>query len=105
MTETILLKAKEQLAKDYNCSIEDFNNNNKNLITDLKTIEGSRKYSADKEILKILIINGKTVISAEKSIKDWCIEKLSNFPCEWMFLYSVLRLSLIHISEPTRPHD
>ncbi|MGG7212377.1 GNAT family N-acetyltransferase [Clostridium nigeriense] len=90
MNENILIKVKEQLAKDYNCRIEDFDNN-KNLITDLKIIDGSRKYSSDKEILKILIINGKTVISADKCIKNWCIEKLSNFPGEWMFLYSVLR--------------
>lgn len=90
MNENILIKVKEQLAKDYNCRIEDFENN-ENLITDLKIIDGSRKYSSNKEILKILIINGKAVISADKCIKNWCIEKLLNFPGEWMFLYSVLR--------------
>lgn len=90
MNENILIKAKIQLAKDYNCRIEDFDNN-KNTITDLRIIDGSRRYSSDKEILKILIINGKAVISADKCIKNWCIENLLNFPGEWMFLYSVLR--------------
>lgn len=90
MNENILLKVKEQLAKDYNCSVNDFDNN-KNLITDLKIIEGSRKYNNDKDILKILIFNGKAVISADKCIKEWCNENLANFPGEWLFLYSALR--------------
>ena len=90
MKEEILFKVKEQLAKDYNCNVEDFNNQN-NLITDNKIIDGSRKYSDEEGILKMLIFNGKAVISSDKCIKDWCIEKLSKFPGEWMFLYSVLR--------------
>ncbi|MCF0148337.1 MAG: GNAT family N-acetyltransferase [Clostridium sp.] len=86
----ILIKAKEQLSKDYNCTIDDFNNN-ENLITNLKEIIGARKYNNDKEILKILIFNGKLVVSAEEAIKGWCIENLLKFPGEWLFLYSVLR--------------
>lgn len=90
MIEEILYKVKTQLAKDYNCRVDDFNNND-NLITDLKVITGSRKYNDDRDILKILIINGKLIISADKCIKEWCIENFKNFPGEWMFLYSVLR--------------
>lgn len=90
MNEDILVKVKEQLAKDYNCTVNDFDNN-KNLITDLKIIEGSRKYNDDKDILKILIFNGKAVISADKCIKEWCNENLTDFPGEWLFLYSALR--------------
>lgn len=90
MKEDILYKVKDQLAKDYNCSIKDFNNKY-NLITDIKEVKGSRKYTEDKEIIKILIFNGKLVISADKSIKVWCKENLLNLPGEWMFLYSVLR--------------
>ena len=86
----ILMKVKEQLAKDYNCTIDDFNNN-ENLITDLKVIDDSRKYNDDREILKILIFNGKLVISADKCIKNWCEENFKLFPGEWLFLYSVLR--------------
>lgn len=86
----VLFKVKEQLAKDYNCKTEEFNNN-KNIITEFKIMKGRRKYSNDKEILKILIINGKAVISADDCIKDWCVENLSKIPGEWMFLYSVLR--------------
>ena len=86
----ILIKAKEQLSKDYNCTIDDFNNN-ENLITNLKEIIGARKYNNDKEILKILIFNGKLVVSAEEAIKGWCIENLLPFPGDWLFLYSVLR--------------
>ena len=58
MGKDILIKVKDQLAKDYNCTIEDFNNQN-TLITDKKIIEGSRKYTDEDEILKILIFNGK----------------------------------------------
>ncbi|TGY43713.1 N-acetyltransferase [Clostridium sartagoforme] len=90
MKEDIIYKVKDQLAKDYNCSIEDFNNKD-NLITDIAEVKGSRKYTDDKEIIKILIFNGKLVISADKSIKEWCKENLLNIPGEWMFLYSVLR--------------
>ena len=86
----ILKRVKEQLAKDYNCSIEDFDNR-KNLVTDIKLNEGARKYTEDKEILKILIFNGKAVISADECIKEWCVEKFSNGNGDWMFLYSVLR--------------
>lgn len=90
ITKLISWKVKTQLAKDYNCSIEDFDCN-ENLITDLKVIEGTRKYNDDKEILKILIINGKLIMSADKCIKEWCIESFKSFPGEWLFLYSVLR--------------
>ena len=86
----ILRKVKEQLSKDYNCTIEDFDSN-ENLITDLKIIDGSRKYSDDKEILKILIFNGKLVISAHECIQNWCEEKLKDINGEWLFLYSVLK--------------
>ena len=78
----ILKRVKEQLAKDYNCSIEDFDN---------RKNEGTRKYTDDKEILKILIFNGKAVLSADECIKEWCVEKFSNRNGDWMFLYSVLR--------------
>ncbi|GAA0820721.1 GNAT family N-acetyltransferase [Clostridium tertium] len=90
MGKDILIKVKDQLAKDYNCTIEDFNNQN-TLITDKKIIEGSRKYNDEEEILKILIFNGKAIISADKCIKEWCIKNLSRFPGAWMFLYSNLR--------------
>ena len=90
MKEDIIYKIKDQLAKDYNCSIKDFDNKD-NLITDIEEVKGSRKYTEDKEIIKILIFNGKLVISADRSIKEWCKENLLNLPGEWMFLYSVLR--------------
>lgn len=90
MGKDILIKVKDQLAKDYNCTIEDFNNQN-TLITDKKIIEGSRKYTDEDEILKILIFNGKAIISADKCIKEWCIKNLSRFSGAWMFLYSNLR--------------
>ena len=90
MKEDIIYKVKDQLAKDYNCSIKDFDNKD-NLITDIEEVKGSRKYTEDKEIIKILIFNGKLVISADKSIKEWCKENLLNLPGEWVFLYSVLR--------------
>ena len=56
MKQEILKKVKEQLAKDYNCSVEDFDNRN-NLITNIKLNEGARRYTDDKEILKILVFN------------------------------------------------
>ncbi|EEH98460.1 MULTISPECIES: GNAT family N-acetyltransferase [Clostridium] len=90
MGKDILIKVKDQLAKDYNCTIEDFNNQN-TLITDKKIIEGSRKYNDEDEILKIIIFNGKAIISADKCIKEWCIKNLSRFSGAWMFLYSNLR--------------
>lgn len=90
MKKEILKMIKEQLAKDYNCSTQDFDNRN-NLVTDIKLNEGARKYSKDKEILKILIFNGKAVLSADECIKEWCIEKFSNGNGDWLFLYSVLR--------------
>ena len=68
MNEDIIFRVKEQLSKDYNCTIEDFNNQN-TLITDKKIIEGSRKYNDEDEILKIIIFNGKAIISADKCIK------------------------------------
>ena len=39
----MLGKVKEQLSRDYNCSIEDFNNE-ENLITDYKLRDGRRNY-------------------------------------------------------------
>ncbi|WP_066892268.1 GNAT family N-acetyltransferase [Clostridium nigeriense] len=90
MREDILNKVKEQLAIDYNCNVQDFDNN-ENIITNLKITKDCRKYNDDKEVLRILVINGKAVICADECIKDWCVEKLLTFPAEWMFLYSVLR--------------
>ncbi|MDC4241631.1 GNAT family N-acetyltransferase [Clostridium tertium] len=90
MNEDIIFRVKEQLSKDYNCTIEDFNNQN-TLITDKKIIEGSRKYNDEDKILKIIIFNGKAIISADKCIKEWCIKNLSRFSGAWMFLYSNLR--------------
>lgn len=88
--EEILKEVKKQLCKDYNCKIEDFENKN-TLITEIKEIKGRRIYTNDKEILKILIFEGKAIISADKCIKDWCIKNLSNASSEWLFLYSNLR--------------
>lgn len=65
----ILNEVKKQLCKDYNFKIEDFENKN-TLITDIKEIKGRRIYKNDKEILKILIFEGKAIISANKCIKD-----------------------------------
>lgn len=90
MNEYILNRVKKQLARDYNCSVLDFDNKN-NLVTDINEIEGARKYSDDKEILKILIFNGKAVISADECIKGWCIEKFAKGNGDWLFLYSILR--------------
>lgn len=90
MNEDIIFRVKEQLSKDYNCTIEDFNNQN-TLITDKKIIEGSRKYTDEDEILKILIFNGKAIISADKCIKEWCIKNLSRFPGAWMFFILKLK--------------
>ena len=70
MKQEILKKVKEQLAKDYNCSVEDFDNRN-NLITNIKLNEGDRRYTDDKEILKILVFNGKAILSADECIKEW----------------------------------
>lgn len=89
-SEEILKEVKKQLCKDYNCKIEDFENKN-TLITEIKDIQGRRIYTSDKEILKILIFEGKAIISADKCIKTWCIENLSNASSEWLFLYSILR--------------
>ncbi|MGV3025012.1 GNAT family N-acetyltransferase [Clostridium thermobutyricum] len=86
----ILNEVKKQLCKDYNFNIEDFENKN-TLITDIKEIKGRRIYKNDKEILKILIFEGKAIISADKCIKNWCVENLSNASGEWLFLYSTLR--------------
>ena len=57
MKQEILKKVKEQLAKDYNCSVEDFDNRN-NLITNIKLNEGARRYTDDKEILIASTIKG-----------------------------------------------
>ena len=71
MKQEILKKVKEQLAKDYNCSVEDFDNRN-NLITNIELNKGDRRYTDDKEILKILVFNGKAILSADECIKEWC---------------------------------
>lgn len=86
----IMKIVKEQFSEDYNCKIEDFNNR-ENIVTDYKKIEGRRVYSDEKEILKILIFNGKAIICADECIKKWCVDNLVNISANWMFLYSVLR--------------
>ena len=91
MKQEILKKVKEQLAKDYNCSVEDFDNRN-NLITNIELNEGDRRYTDVKEILKILVFNGKAILSADECIKEWCNEKFSNGNGDWLFLYSNLRI-------------
>ena len=69
MKQEILKKVKEQLAKDYNCSVEDFDNRN-NLITNIKLNEGARRYTDDKEILKILVFNGKAIYLLMNVLKN-----------------------------------
>lgn len=98
MREELLYKVKGQFAKDYNCSIEDFDNKN-NLITDNILIEGRRIYSNEEEILKILIFGGKAVIFADECIKEWCIQNLRDIPAGLMYLYSVLRRIDTKLSE------
>lgn len=98
MRAELLYKVRGQFAKDYNCSIENFDNKN-NLITDNKLIEGRRIYSNEEEILKILIFGGKAIICADECIKEWCIQNLCDTPAEWMYLYSVLRRIDTKLSE------
>ena len=43
MEDKILAKVKKQLAKDYNCSVKDFENKD-NIITEAKVIRGNRIY-------------------------------------------------------------
>ena len=90
MEDKILAKVKKQLAKDYNCSVKDFENKD-NIITEAKVIRGNRIYMEDNKILKILIFNGKAIISTNSYLKEWCHKDIAKVPGEWMFLTSVLR--------------
>lgn len=90
MEDKILAKVKKQLAKDYNCSVKDFENKD-NIITEAKVIRGNRIYIEDNKILKILIFNGKAIISTNSYLKEWCHKDIAKVPGEWMFLTSVLR--------------
>lgn len=91
MEDKILAKVKKQLAKDYNCSVKDFENKD-NIITEAKVIRGNRIYIEDNKILKILIFNGKAIISTNSYLKEWCHKDIAKVPGEWMFLTSVLRM-------------
>ena len=85
----MLEKVKEQLSRDYNCSIEDFNKE-ENLITDYKLRKGRRNYGDDDSPIKILVFGKKAVVCVGEELREWCVEKLLNFPGEWIFSFRVL---------------
>ena len=85
----MLEKVKEQLSRDYNCSIEDFNKE-ENLITDYKLREGRRNYGDEYSPIKILVFGKKAIICVCEELREWCVEKLLNFSGEWIFSFRVL---------------
>lgn len=96
--EKMILRVKQQLARDYNCEISDFDGN-ENIITSIKKDCGERVYTNNDEILKILIFEGKAVICADDCIKNWCEENLKSLDAAWFSLYSILKEIDTKVSE------
>ena len=86
----ILEIAKTQLAKDYNCKIEDLNKM-KNTIVENKLVDGRRVYDSDGCFFRTLCFGGKVIINAEKEIITWCGEKFLKSDGEWFFEYPNLK--------------
>lgn len=82
--------AKKQLALDYNCNVNDFNNG-KNVFNTNKLLEGRRIYEKNPRFLKILAINGIAAISADEKILSWFKDKLNDCGGDWIFEYENLK--------------
>ena len=78
-----------QLAADYNCFAEDFDNNN-TLITTRAADPRRRMYEEDDGIASFLIYEDKLVITAEEEFLDAAAEFFEHAESEWAFEVSEL---------------
>lgn len=82
--------AKQQLALDFNCNVNDFDSN-KTIFSVNKLLDGRRIYESDGCFLKILAINGIAAICADEKALPWFREKLDDCDGEWIFEYPMLK--------------
>lgn len=88
--ENILKKFKQQMATDYNCTLEDIDKK-ENIITKTSLNIGRRKYEEEGFKFQMLCYNNKIIVSTISEIIPWCEEKLKKLSGEWIFEFENLR--------------
>lgn len=88
--DEILMMAKQQLAVDYNCQLSDFDKDG-NTITENKLLDGRRIYESDGCFLKIMCLQGRAIICADKKMIPWLDEHILTKDASWLFDYGTLR--------------
>lgn len=82
--------AKNQLALDFSCKVEDLDKNENTIVENILK-DGRRLYGSDGCALKILCFGNRAVVSTTPELIPWFQEKLKNFDANWLCLYTVLK--------------
>ena len=80
--ESLYQKFVEQICKDCNCKQEEVRTA-ENVFTQLKSIDGMRRFRDDDTILKIICLNGKIICSAADRILPRCEELFGKESGAW----------------------
>ena len=91
---------KEQLAIEYNCSINDFSSSN-NIITVSKNNANKRHYTDGIPFFQMVTFGDNAVITADECIHEWLKEYISNKTGHWLFEHN----NLIKIDEKLKEHN
>jgi GNAT superfamily N-acetyltransferase len=86
----VLNYAKLQLAKDYNCQLEDLNKTTNTLSKNL-SIDGRRIYEGEDALLKILCFGSCAVFTASEILHPYLQENFLKRNSSWLFDFQNLR--------------
>ena len=85
---------KAQLAKDYNCWADDFDNND-TLVTSFSNHPERRRYEYEDNIIKLLAFEGKLVATVDDDLLEWAGGYFAECTGEWFFdIYDITPVAL-----------
>jgi RimJ/RimL family protein N-acetyltransferase len=91
---------KEQLAIEYNCSVNDFSSSN-NIVTVSKNNAGRRHYVNGTFFFQMATFGDNAVITADECMHDWLKEYTKNKTGHWLFEHN----NLLKIDEKLNEYD
>lgn len=81
---------RNQLALDYNCSMEEINGKN-NVVSLNQLKEGRRVYDSDGAFFKMICLPGKALVSCDERFLPWAKENILGKDASWLLEYPFLR--------------
>ncbi len=78
-----------QLSLDYNCTLSEVESKD-NIFSEIKLLEGRRRFKSKDCSLKVVCVNGKLIVSARRDILEFMKENYLNANAAWFFEFKKL---------------